>query len=251
MECGRSDCAVLDGYDAGRSPRRGKHVARASVAIPFIARLLGDASLSECFDSRRSRLSCPSLFWRRLPREAAGASPEGTCVDGPAGNPIGNRPESRGAQAGSSAKPPAATVARMTEEQKVIYALGLLMQRSLGQFDSQLSGVDIFKRALSDAALGKPALDVDAWRPRSSPSRPRAATVSSFARRLRRSRTWRKPPPRPARSRPTLASSIVDLSWHGRLAERRRRRARALPWHPDRHRVRQLIQTERARRVPA
>ena len=57
----------------------------------------------------------------------------------------------------------------MTDDQKVIYALGLLMQRSLGQFDLSAAELDIFKRALSDAALGKPAIDADEWRARIEP----------------------------------------------------------------------------------
>jgi FKBP-type peptidyl-prolyl cis-trans isomerase FkpA len=68
-----------------------------------------------------------------------------------------------------TAKPPAPTVARMTDDQKVIYALGVLMQRSLGQFDLSAAELDIVKRALGDAAVGKPALDVDEWRPRIQP----------------------------------------------------------------------------------
>jgi FKBP-type peptidyl-prolyl cis-trans isomerase FkpA len=66
-------------------------------------------------------------------------------------------------------KAPAATVPRMTDEQKVIYALGLMMQRSIGQFDLSPAELDIVKRALGDAALGKPAIKIDDWGPRIEP----------------------------------------------------------------------------------
>lgn len=54
----------------------------------------------------------------------------------------------------------------MTEDQKLVYALGLLMHRSLGQFDLSSPELDLIKRALSDGAVGKPALDLDEWGPK-------------------------------------------------------------------------------------
>jgi FKBP-type peptidyl-prolyl cis-trans isomerase FkpA len=69
------------------------------------------------------------------------------------------------------ARPPAAPAAPapLTEEQKVIYALGLLMQQSLGQFDLSVTELDIIKRALTDAAAGKPAIDLDEFGPQIQP----------------------------------------------------------------------------------
>jgi FKBP-type peptidyl-prolyl cis-trans isomerase FkpA len=51
----------------------------------------------------------------------------------------------------------------------VIYALGLLMQRSLVQFDLSSAEVDIIKRALTEAAAGKPAIDIDEFGPQIQP----------------------------------------------------------------------------------
>src|ERR1700751_131711 len=48
----------------------------------------------------------------------------------------------------------------MTDEEKMIYALGLSMARSLGQFDLSPVELDIIKKALTDAAAGKPAIDI-------------------------------------------------------------------------------------------
>jgi FKBP-type peptidyl-prolyl cis-trans isomerase FkpA len=43
------------------------------------------------------------------------------------------------------------------------------MQRSLGQFDLSAAEVDIIKRAITDAAAGKPAIDLDEFGPQIQP----------------------------------------------------------------------------------
>jgi FKBP-type peptidyl-prolyl cis-trans isomerase FkpA len=53
-----------------------------------------------------------------------------------------------------------------TDEQKTVYALGLQMYRSLAQFDLSPAEVDLIRRALGDAAAGKPAVDVNEWGPK-------------------------------------------------------------------------------------
>jgi FKBP-type peptidyl-prolyl cis-trans isomerase FkpA len=70
----------------------------------------------------------------------------------------------------SAPKPPVAAKATApvlsTDEQKTVYALGLQMYRSLAQFDLSPAEVELIKRALGDAAAGKPAVDVDEWGPK-------------------------------------------------------------------------------------
>ena len=61
---------------------------------------------------------------------------------------------------------PARPAAPLTDDQKMVYALGLLMQRSLNEFDLSAAELDILKRALTDAAAGKPAIDIDEWGPK-------------------------------------------------------------------------------------
>lgn len=61
---------------------------------------------------------------------------------------------------------PARAAEPLTEDQKPIYALGLLMQRALDQFDLSAAELEILKRALSDAAAHKPAIDIDEWGPK-------------------------------------------------------------------------------------
>ncbi len=76
--------------------------------------------------------------------------------------------------------PPPAAVAPMTDEEKTIYALGLVVQRSLRQFDFPASELEIVKRAFSDAAAGKPAVELTEWGPRIDPlARARAARVAA------------------------------------------------------------------------
>ena len=53
-----------------------------------------------------------------------------------------------------------------TDEQKTVYALGLQMYRSLAQFDLSPAEVELVRRALGDAAAGKPAVDISEWGPK-------------------------------------------------------------------------------------
>jgi FKBP-type peptidyl-prolyl cis-trans isomerase FkpA len=79
----------------------------------------------------------------------------------------------------AAAKPaPAAPVALATDEEKSIYALGLSMYKSLGQFDLSPHELELVKRALADAAAGKPAVDLNEWGPKIGPlARERSARV--------------------------------------------------------------------------
>ena len=70
------------------------------------------------------------------------------------------------AKTGATAPKPAAPAALTTDDDKTIYALGLQMYKSLGQFDLSPAELEILKRALTDAAANKPALDVTTWMPK-------------------------------------------------------------------------------------
>ena len=56
-----------------------------------------------------------------------------------------------------------------SDDQKVIYAIGLAMARQLNQFELSPAELEIVKRALSDAAAGKPAIELDQWGPKIQP----------------------------------------------------------------------------------
>lgn len=88
-------------------------------------------------------------------------------------------PKSSVSKAPAAAKPKAATGPVLTtDDQKTIYALGLSVYRSLAPFDLSPAELDVLKRALSDAAAGKPALDLNTWGPKIEPlAHARAARV--------------------------------------------------------------------------
>jgi len=68
----------------------------------------------------------------------------------------------------------------MTDEEKTVYALGILVQRSLQQFDLTASELEILRRALGDAAAGKPAVELAEWGPKIELlARARAARVTA------------------------------------------------------------------------
>lgn len=78
-------------------------------------------------------------------------------------------PAKSAASQSTAAKAKAAAPALATDEQKTIYALGLSMYRSLSQFDLSPAELEIVKRALADAAAGKPAVDLNQWGPKIQP----------------------------------------------------------------------------------
>ena len=78
-----------------------------------------------------------------------------------------HKPTPTAAKPASAAKVPTPlTAATMTDEQKTIYALGLSIARSISQFDLSPAELDIVKQAITDAAAGKPAVEIETWGPR-------------------------------------------------------------------------------------
>jgi len=68
--------------------------------------------------------------------------------------------------AAAAVAPAAAAPALTTDEQKTIYAVGLAMSRQLDQLGLSEPELNIVKRALSDASIGKPAVDIEVWGPK-------------------------------------------------------------------------------------
>ena len=96
---------------------------------------------------------------------AAGAG-RGTAGRGAAG---------RGAVTTQTGGPPPLT----TDEEKTVYALGLMMGQSLSMFNLSPAEIEIVKRALTDSAAGKPALELSEWGPKIQPlATSRAAAVA-------------------------------------------------------------------------
>ena len=53
-----------------------------------------------------------------------------------------------------------------TDDEKTIYSLGLAIYKQLGQFDLSPAEIEIVKRAMSDAAANKPAVDLNTYGPK-------------------------------------------------------------------------------------
>jgi FKBP-type peptidyl-prolyl cis-trans isomerase FkpA len=96
--------------------------------------------------------------------------------------PASTTAKSTAAKKGSTATavPHRTTAGPTTDDEKTIYSLGLSIYRSISQFDLSPAEVEIVKRAMSDAAAGKPAVDLSTWGPKIDPlAKARAARVAS------------------------------------------------------------------------
>jgi FKBP-type peptidyl-prolyl cis-trans isomerase FkpA len=56
--------------------------------------------------------------------------------------------------------------APQTDDEKTLYAVGLVLSRSLKEFDLSASELEVIRRALADAYAGKPAIDLEEWGPK-------------------------------------------------------------------------------------
>jgi FKBP-type peptidyl-prolyl cis-trans isomerase FkpA len=91
----------------------------------------------------------------------------------PAPKPAPKPAAPKSANAAAATKP-------MTDDDKIVYTIGLSIYRSLAQFDLSPAEMELVKQALSDAAENKPAVDIEAWGPKiSSLGSARSARVSA------------------------------------------------------------------------
>jgi FKBP-type peptidyl-prolyl cis-trans isomerase FkpA len=90
----------------------------------------------------------------KTPAKAPAAAP----AKAPATAP---KPATPGAPRPAAATAPKPTPPPMTDEQKTIYSLGLSLYKSLAQFDLSPAEIELVKRALSDAAAKKPAVEFE------------------------------------------------------------------------------------------
>jgi FKBP-type peptidyl-prolyl cis-trans isomerase FkpA len=111
---------------------------------------------------RRVLIFLPVVLWAQTPApKTSTAQPQAK----PASSAAPHAAASKTAPA-AAAKRPTPAPKPMTDEEKTIYALGLSMYRSLGQFDLSPDELTILKKALTDAAAGKPAIEIDTWGPK-------------------------------------------------------------------------------------
>jgi FKBP-type peptidyl-prolyl cis-trans isomerase FkpA len=98
---------------------------------------------------------------------AAATSPAGSAAPKPA--TAGRGAPGRGAAAAPKPAAPPAPAPLTTDDDKTIYAIGLSLGRSLSMFNLTPAEVELVKRALSDSAAGKPAVELNEWMPKIQP----------------------------------------------------------------------------------
>src|SRR5271165_6833379 len=115
---------------------------------------------------RRVLIFLPAMLWAQTPTPqtspAQPAQPKPAAAAATAPKPAA----AKTAPTAAKRPAPAPVPKPMTDEEKTIYALGLSMYRSLGQFDLSPAELVILKKALTDASAGKPAVDIETWGPK-------------------------------------------------------------------------------------
>ena len=112
------------------------------------------------------RMFCLSMF---LSGVLLAQAPSASATSTAAHKPAAQRAVTKSSTAAKiAAAKPKATVQThpMTDEEKTIYALGLSISRSLGQFNLTPAELEIVKRGLTDGVAGKPAVDLNTWGPK-------------------------------------------------------------------------------------
>ncbi|MES1261953.1 MAG: FKBP-type peptidyl-prolyl cis-trans isomerase [Acidobacteriota bacterium] len=115
---------------------------------------------------RVTLLFLPALLWAQTtaPKPAAQPAAPRPAVAKPAGTAASATPRSAAKAAPRVAPKPAPKP--MTDDEKIIYSLGLSMSRSLAPFDLSPAEIELVKKALTDAAAGKPAVELETWGPK-------------------------------------------------------------------------------------
>jgi FKBP-type peptidyl-prolyl cis-trans isomerase FkpA len=109
----------------------------------------------------------PALALAQTPPATTPAAPK-PATTGAAGagrGTAGRSAAGRGAVAPKPVGPPPLT----TDDEKTVYALGLMMGQSIAPFNLSPAELEIVKRALTDSAGGKPALELSEWGPKIQP----------------------------------------------------------------------------------
>ena len=107
---------------------------------------------------------CPVMLFAQstAPKAPAMAPAAKTTTPAPAAAKTAPKAAPKAAPAPAKTAGPTLT----TEEQKIIYALGLQAYKSMSQFDLSPAELEILKRGLNDAAANKPALELNEWGPK-------------------------------------------------------------------------------------
>ena len=79
---------------------------------------------------------------------------------------VAPEPPSQTAAVNAAVAAAPAPVVLRSDDDRTIYALGLVLSRNIAEFELSASEVELVKRALSDAASGTPAVELDTWGPK-------------------------------------------------------------------------------------
>jgi FKBP-type peptidyl-prolyl cis-trans isomerase FkpA len=108
----------------------------------------------------------PVALLAQTPAPKAPASSTAPKPPATAARPAATAPKPATTAAPKPATPAAAAPKPVTDDDKIVYSLGLSIYRQLGQFDLSPAEVELVKQALSDAAANKPAVPLDEWGPK-------------------------------------------------------------------------------------
>jgi FKBP-type peptidyl-prolyl cis-trans isomerase FkpA len=97
----------------------------------------------------------------KSPPPATKAAPPATKAATPASTAVKSA-QAKAATPASAASPGALT----TDDQKTVYALGLTIAQQISRLELSRAELEIVKRALTDAAAGKPAIELSTWGPK-------------------------------------------------------------------------------------
>jgi FKBP-type peptidyl-prolyl cis-trans isomerase FkpA len=123
----------------------------------------------------------PAILMAQTPPPAAKAAPAAKSAT-PASPSTTTAAKSATAKA---ATPAAAPAALTTDDQKIVYAVGLSMAQQLSQLGLSRAELELVKRALTDAAAGKPAVELSEWGPKINTFAQGRATRAAGAEKLK------------------------------------------------------------------
>jgi FKBP-type peptidyl-prolyl cis-trans isomerase FkpA len=107
----------------------------------------------------------PAVLMAQTPSPAPKAAPSPTKSAAPAAKSATPSTAAKSAKGKAKASTPAAPSGTLTtDDQKTIYALGLSMAEQLSEMGISPAEYALVKQALTDAAAGKPAVDLNTWR---------------------------------------------------------------------------------------
>jgi FKBP-type peptidyl-prolyl cis-trans isomerase FkpA len=123
----------------------------------------------------------PAILMAQTPPPATKAAPTAPKAAAPkAATPAGKSATPSTAAKSATAK--AATPGALTtDDQKIVYAVGLSMAQQLNQLGLSRAELEIVKRALTDSAAGKPAIELNEWGPKINPFAQNRATRAAAA----------------------------------------------------------------------